>query len=690
MYMTASALEGFYVAQGICERLHRGLGRSLPGRIDEATRLQWLYNAASTGSLLAGEMLRKSDQNLYASARIEFRKNGGYNDEYTRIAQTQAKLLEDRSLTDIMENHNINDYIVDIRGNRLLHLASLVGHIAATRSLLSLKGIGVNVRNDTGETPLLLACKAGHAEIVKMLVDSGADASILSDDLFSVGPLHWLFNFEPGEIPSVGRILVQKANARINHRITPLREKALYGGGYEYPYGQIPALHFPFEWPYGTALHWATFSRCHTAIDILCELGADVDALDLESTDFAQTALSMAANRIDTEMVEHLLKNGACPTKTDRKNRGPLHFLSEDMISQSRGLLGWRGLQDWILCGTSAEHRLRVDGIIKLLVEAGCELEGATIWGKDFPMTPLAYATGRKITVDANVTLSLVESGAKIDIPLNTGRSLLQEWAVVNPGDLVYPDVYATVLEALIVKSSARVLAHRDPLGYSFLGDILNNSWLPLQTVCQAVEWYRLSGCSLNGLNSPDKNGYTALHAALGRYQSKFKQALPAELVEALWKWGTDFTAVSHDQQNALHILGQNDWLDDLSALHCLCLLKRYVPMPQFVPMISQQDNYGYTPLMFMAKSAKPECVKWLVEEGANTDALCRAWIQQDWTALDFALHEAERYRRWLLVEVHLYETLRSGVNNYTIKAQSRSDDLKGFQYLLGTFFPCN
>lgn len=677
VYMVASALEGFYVAQGICERLHRGLGRTLPDGIDETVRSQWLYNAASTGSLLASEMLMQSDRNLWAAARLEFRRNGGYNDAHTRTVKAQGKLLEECHLAGIMKEHNINDYVVDIRGNRLLHLASMVGNVEATRSLLSLESANVNVRNDTGETPLLLACKAGHTGVVKLLVDSGADASIVSGGHFSVGPLHWLFNFEADEIPDIGRILVQKANAPINHRTTPFKVKALVGGAFEYPYGQIQAWHFPFEWPYGTALHWAIFSRSHAAIDILCEMGADVDALDLEDSDISQAPLSMAANRVDVQMVEHLLKKGASPTKLDRKDRNPLHFLSEDIGSGSRGLLGWRGLRDWILCGTSAEHRLKVDGVVKLLLEAGCDPEGVTIWNKDFPLTPLADAT-EKATMDANVTLSLVESGAKIDVPLYTGRSLLQAWAAVDPARLVYPDVHTTVLTTLIAKSSIEVLKHRDPLGRTFLRDIMANGWLPFQMVYEIVECYRVSGYPLDLLNSQDKRGYTALHATISNYRSKYKEAPVVQLVEALWVWGADLTAVSHDSLNPLHILGQNDWLGDLMTLHCLQLFKKNVPTQQFAKMVDQQDNFGHTPLMFMAKAAKIECVKWLVEEGVNTEALCTDWSHQDWTALDFVLHEAERYRRWFLVGVHVHETMRSEVHSYAWKAQSRSDDLQG------------
>lgn len=676
MYMTAAALEGFYVAQGVCERLHKGLGRELPESVDGATRLQWLYNAAKTGSLLAGEVLMGVDRELWVSTCSEFRGNGGYNSEYARTIKTQVGLLEESRLADIMEKHDINDYIIDVRGNRLLHLSAMVGNIKATQTLLSLSTTDVNARNDTNQTPLLLACKAGHARVVELLVDNGADASILPDDPFSVSPLHWLFTFPSDEIPDTGRMLL-KANAQLNHRTTPRKIKALYGGGWEYPYGQIQAWHFPFEWPYGTALHWAVFAGCREAVDALCGMGADVDAVDLDG-EFAMTPLCLAANCADVGVVELLLRRGASPCKTDGKGRGPLHFLSEDVASLRRESAGWRGMRDWVLCGTSGEHRVKVDGVVRLLLEAGCDIEGTMIWGKDFPLTPLGYATGRKTTMDANVTLSLVESGAKIDVPLPTERSLLQEWAVVNPGDLVYPDVYTTVLTTLIEKSGVGVLEHRDPLGYTFLGDLMGNGWLSVETLCQVVECYRAAGGPLEGLNSQDKNGYTALHGALRRYQSKFKNAPLVQLVEALWKWGTDLTVVSHDHLNALHILGQNDWLDDLPALHCLQLFKEKIPTEQFVRMVGQRDSYGHTPLMFMAKSAKPECVRFLVEEGVNTDALCATWSQQDWTALDFALNEAERYRRWFLVEVHAYEALRDGVHNYTLKAQSRSDDLKG------------
>jgi len=58
-----------------------------------------------------------------------------------------------------------------------LILACTNGHIEVVKLLLE-KGADVNSRNSDGDTPLIFAVRCGHAGLVKLLLEKGADASV--------------------------------------------------------------------------------------------------------------------------------------------------------------------------------------------------------------------------------------------------------------------------------------------------------------------------------------------------------------------------------------------------------------------------------------------------------------------------------------------------------------------------------
>ncbi|RYP83370.1 hypothetical protein DL770_005390 [Monosporascus sp. CRB-9-2] len=99
------------------------------------------------------------------------------------ITATEAYLRNYRSLASPSKT--------DVGGNNtLLHAACLFGHLDAVNQLLTEDWINIDAQNQNGDTPLLLACQAGRADIVQTLLQSGADASILNQD--GESGLHWL------------------------------------------------------------------------------------------------------------------------------------------------------------------------------------------------------------------------------------------------------------------------------------------------------------------------------------------------------------------------------------------------------------------------------------------------------------------------------------------------------------------
>lgn len=104
---------------------------------------------------------------------------------------------------------DIAGYKVNKRGDRVLHMAASCGYPEAIHALLdNFDALTVNQLNDTGETPLLSACRAGQREVVEVLMQRGADPTITTS--WRESPLHWLISFENEEVEAVGQALISK------------------------------------------------------------------------------------------------------------------------------------------------------------------------------------------------------------------------------------------------------------------------------------------------------------------------------------------------------------------------------------------------------------------------------------------------------------------------------------------------
>ena len=66
-------------------------------------------------------------------------------------------------------------------GETALMLASSEGHLEIVKLLIE-KGADVNVKNEDGKTALTLASRYGHLEVVKYLVENGADVNSKEND----------------------------------------------------------------------------------------------------------------------------------------------------------------------------------------------------------------------------------------------------------------------------------------------------------------------------------------------------------------------------------------------------------------------------------------------------------------------------------------------------------------------------
>ncbi|CVL07664.1 related to Ca2+/calmodulin-dependent protein kinase Ibeta2 [Fusarium mangiferae] len=93
----------------------------------------------------------------------------------------------------------------DVEGNTSISLASRKGHLGTVACLCN--STSVNLSNNSGETPLILAAKGGHAEVAKKLLDAGADINASDNQGFT--PL--IVVAEQGHVETVKLLVERKA-----------------------------------------------------------------------------------------------------------------------------------------------------------------------------------------------------------------------------------------------------------------------------------------------------------------------------------------------------------------------------------------------------------------------------------------------------------------------------------------------
>jgi len=138
----------------------------------------------------------------------------------------------------LMAGANINAQ-EKLYGNTALVVASKYGYTEIVKLLLE-AGADVNVKNKDGETALMKASYNGYTEIVKMLIDAGADVNI--KDRYGTTALMLASLYGYTEIVE----LLIKAGANVNI-------KNSYGG---------------------TALRWASANGSTKIVELLKEAGA--------------------------------------------------------------------------------------------------------------------------------------------------------------------------------------------------------------------------------------------------------------------------------------------------------------------------------------------------------------------------------------------------------------------------------
>ena len=208
---------------------------------------------------------------------------------------------------------------------RLVHLAAENGHLEVVRLLIE-KGADATAEDDDKSTPLHYAAENGHLEVVRLLIEKGADAT--AANVYKSTPLHF-GGAENGHLEVV-RLLIEKgadATAEEGDKTTPLH--------YAAESGHLEVVRLLIEKGadataenYGkkTPLHYAAENGHLEVVRLLIEKGADATAED----DDKSTPLHYAAENGHLEVVRFLIEKGADATAANVVKWTPLHYAAEN------------------------------------------------------------------------------------------------------------------------------------------------------------------------------------------------------------------------------------------------------------------------------------------------------------------------------------------------------------------------
>ncbi len=301
------------------------------------------------------------DESDFVEAAKKAEEFAGANKEYKALI---IEVLKRRFKTP----EEAEDKLFELSEKRILNSFALTALQAA--------GADINKMNKYKETPLILATKKIYVEIVRMLIDAGADLDKQDSDDFTA--LMWAAWRKNPEYRKILRMLIDNG-ANLN-----LKDN---GGD--------------------TALIWAANAEHKEAVTMLIDAGADINIQNVNGN----TALIWAVYRGNSEIAQMLINAEADINIQDADGNTALLWALIKMWNED----------NHPLIQVTKSKKAEYEKIIQMLIDNGADLNTKNEKG-----TALIWAVNGGYK---EVVKMLIDGGADVNIPGRDGITALM-WAV--------------------------------------------------------------------------------------------------------------------------------------------------------------------------------------------------------------------------------------------------------------------
>lgn len=524
----------------------------------------------------------------------------------TKKIKKKTDILEDLEV--IMLNFDIKDE----NGYMSLHYAVIEGHLEMVKFLID-QGANVNSTSDDGHTALHLAARSGNLDIVKYLLELGVDVNCEQE----LGRTALHLAAEMGNLDTVKYLIVCGAdvNSRSNDGYMALNLAAQTGNWDTVKYLTEHVEDVNSKDNSGrTALHSVARVGILDLVRYLVEHGGDVNSKDSDD----HTVLHSATRSGNLDTVKYLVERGA--------------------NIKSRTSDGFTVLHLAILFGNLET--------VRYLVERGVDINNGNTYG-----CTILYLAAYSNNLD--FIKYLVECGADVNSRSNAGGTVLHsvaesdnfeavKYLVENGADINSRDSYGRTILHLVADSVTTDIVKylvergadinsRDSDGYTILHSVARSKYLMDDDLCSEGIWKTrqyvnfdtikyLVQCGAD-VNSKCNYGRTLLHLVVeatnsGNYRSKNSsrnlQGEPKfnlDDTEYLVQRGVDINNKDSHDLMALHSTAGSD---NLNAV-------KYIV--ECGANINSKDNDGCTVLHLATKSNNLDVVRYFVELGANINS---------------------------------------------------------------------